>query len=689
MKKQKLILTIIFSLNIQTIHSQTDSSKYIQDTTDLTKSVPEEILFEDSHIEEEDSDAPEFLQNLKRNPYDLNKVTLGQLETIPFIGYLISKRIIDYRNEIKVFKSKRALLKIDGITEELYEKIKVYLIVRQSARDILIDETGSRISNSQPGNFKARIRLRLFQDLQTREGFINGKFLGTKPKFYNQYNAIYLRENFSIELNLTAEKDPGEISYTDFISGFAEVKSNSFIDNIIAGDYSLNFAQGIAMWSSASFSKGADAVITLKKKGKAIDGYGSVNEVQFFRGAAVGLRFDNCYLRIFYSDNFHDASVDNSSNEAGSFYFDGYHRTTSELQRSNSLKEKLFGGRITFENGGIRLGGTYWTSRFSAPVIRYEEKELYKFSGDKARILSADYDLLYRNMNFYGEWAVSKNNSIAGISSLQIAFLKTASLLFTYRNYPEDFAPLHSTGFGEKGGDTYNERGFYSGIKIRPLRGLEINGYFDQYSFPYRTFYSPVPASGNDFLMSAEWKAAKGLLIIVKYKKEIEDAPVTFIDESQRQLKKIIKRNQLNLRTGFIYQLNAQLRLRSRFEYVSVDYSGISELSKGSLFFSDIRIIPVNGFVFDARIIFFDTQNYDSRIYEFENDIIGLMSGIPLYNKGRRWYMLLKYKPFSKFEINLKYSETYFDGAKSIGAGNDKITGDVINRFSFGIEAGL
>ena len=65
------------------------------------------------------------------------------------------------------------------------------------------------------------------------------------------------------------------------------------------------------------------------------------------------------------------------------------------------------------------------------------------------------------------------------------------------------------------------------------------------------------------------------------------------------------------------------------------------------------------------------------------------MSNVPLYGEGRRWYIVLKYRPFPFISISAKYAETFFDGVKSIGSGNDKVEGDVINRLSLGMEAGF
>ncbi|MEO6695623.1 MAG: helix-hairpin-helix domain-containing protein, partial [Ignavibacteria bacterium] len=638
MKNLLKILILIYAVNYSLLYSQTDTSGLTADTTDLRNDLQEEILMDGSIDESEESKSLDFLENLKRNPLDLNKLTLDELNDIPFLSSVLAKKIIEYRVSEKIFKSKRALLKVEGITEDLYEKIKVYLVVRQSVKDVLIEETGNKFSVSEVNrtlSFSTKLRSSYISDLQQKDGFLNGNYEGSRAKIYNQLNSKYSKIDYKLEANLTIEKDAGEKNLTDFVSAFLELKDYKFIKNAVAGDYTLNFAQGIAMWTTLGFSKGIDAVSPLKKKGKGIDGYSSVNEVQFFRGAAAKLNFKNFYLNLFYSDNHYDATIDTTDGDILSFYYDGYHRTTSEINRKNSAKEKLLGGRVSYESLSLKLGSTYWTSKFSKSIIPDSLKLLFNFSGTSANMLSVDYDIIFKNMNIYGEWARSQSGSIAGIGSVQMTFFRLADVLLSYRNYPIDFAPVHSFGFGERNGNTYNERGFYAGITLRPLKGLSIDSYFDQFSFPYRTFFDPVPTSGNDFLTSIEWRASKGLIFNLKYKNENKDDTRAVTDDFGRKVKRIDNRNQLNARAGIIYQVTDRFRIRSRFEYVNVDYENFGGDNKGMLFFSDVRIIPLTGLVLDMRYLVFETDDYDSRIYEFENDIKGVLSNVALYGKGR------------------------------------------------------
>ncbi|WP_235972664.1 hypothetical protein [Pedobacter ghigonis] len=54
----------------------------------------------------------------------------------------------------------------------------------------------------------------------------------------------------------------------------------------MAGDYTLQFGQGLTLWSGFSFDKGPD-VTSVAKKDLGLRPYTSTNEYSFFRGAAA------------------------------------------------------------------------------------------------------------------------------------------------------------------------------------------------------------------------------------------------------------------------------------------------------------------------------------------------------------------------------------------------------------------
>lgn len=666
-----------------------DSSRIqAADTTYLIKNRTEEMLIENSGDESETSVLIDQLEKLKANPLDLNTISYNDIQVIPFINAVIAKNIVDFRKGNRRYVRKTDLLLVPGVDTELYDKIKPYIKVESATQDVVIDETGTKIDYTQKKSYKGGLNFkytnRFSQDLQPRSGFINGNYPGSRPRIYNQLNIKYKQPEFILEANATIEKDAGETSLTDFSSAYVELKKYKFINELVAGDYTLQFGQGLAMWSSLSFSKGIDAVNPIKKKGKGIDSYSSVNEVQFFRGGAADIRFNNFSLSTFYSDNYFDASVDTTLGEVSSPYYDGYHRTPSEIARKHSAKEQLLGGHLAYSKEGINIGTTYWRSTYDKS-FKPDATQLYNFTGDNANMISVDYDAVYKNMNIFGEIARSQTGALASINSIQFTFYKIADLVFSYRYYSPDFIPLHSFAFGERSGVTQNEKGFYTGIKIKPFKGLTINSYFDQYKYPYRTFSEPVPISGNDNLVFVEWKANSKLLVNIKYKNENKEETRSTVDDLGRTIKLVDSRQQLNLRAEFIYDISNRATVKTRYEYVNVDYRDLGGDNKGFLIYSDIKAVPIKGLAFSVRLTLFQTDAYDSRIYVYENDVPGFLSNIALYGKGKRWYMMLSGKPLPYLNIYAKYSETYFDDVKTISSGNDLINNNINNRLNLGL----
>jgi hypothetical protein len=677
------------------IYSQVDSTTRLKgDTIDVRDNNDIEMLIENETQDSEDSELLERLQALQDNPVDINSATPDELQQIPYIDAILSRKIIEYRVNNTKFYSIIELRYVEGIDDDLYEKIKRFVVVKSSNVDFTKDEYGvvQKIRSSNKGfwsGLNIEARSRFSNELQPSAGYLDTSYLGTRPKLYNRLIARYYTNGYKFSGSILAEKDPGEQKFADHIGGYLEMKAPLVLNQVLVGDYTLEFGQGVTLWGSYSFSKGSEAVSGIKKKGSDINSYASVNEVQYFRGVAGKIKlpasFGDFSLYGFYSNNNIDASID-TLGFLSSLYEDGNHRTQSEIDRGNSGKEKLIGGRLQFDTktfGTTRLGLTYYKSLYSKP---FKYKSLYDFSGTESNALGVDYDIVFKNINFFGEWARSYNDIVGGIAGVKMLFFKQADVIFLVRNYPKNFIMLHSYGFGEQSGLSQNEFGIYSGIRFKVAKLVTVNAYFDQYKFPYATFFNPVPTSGKDFLLYTEWNLSRNLRLITRYKNESKEDVVDVLNQFGLEEEKIYPRQQTNYRIQLDYDIFKTFRVRSRFEYVFVNYESYLPSQKGILFFSDFRVEPLRNLLLDGRFIIYQTDSYDSRIYEFENEITGVVSNQGLYGKGRRWYLLLKYKPYNFLELSAKYAETVYEGAKSVGSGNDEITGDTKNRFSFQLE---
>ncbi|HKZ22599.1 MAG TPA: helix-hairpin-helix domain-containing protein [candidate division Zixibacteria bacterium] len=73
--------------------------------------------------------SPPRLSEEKIRQVNLNSATQDDLESLPSIGPVLAKRIIEYRNQQGGFKSIEEIKKVHGIGNKIFEKIKDYIRV--------------------------------------------------------------------------------------------------------------------------------------------------------------------------------------------------------------------------------------------------------------------------------------------------------------------------------------------------------------------------------------------------------------------------------------------------------------------------------------------------------------------------------------------------------------------------------
>jgi len=639
-----------------------------------------EMMLMETDTDSEDSDFMDYLDDLRRNPLDLNKASIDQLQSVPHVTHTIAQQIINYRNTHSRFNSKRELMKIDGISDYLYDLISTYLIARRVNPNVLKKST----KDKQRKNFSADFRSFFIQDLLPKNGFINGKYEGTRFRNANRLKLNYNAGEYFISSGIATDKDPGETSYSDFISGFVNLNTNGFIRSITVGDYQLAFGSGLTLSNSYSSPKSIETS-TGRNRSRNIYPYSSTGEFSFFRGAAVNFQLSRISAFLFFSKRSLDASVDTLTNEIRSIYSDGYHRTQSEISRRNALTETLYGTRFEFGMERFTIGGTFRYSGYSLPLSADTVKKLYGVSGVRSSAAGIDFKFGLGNSSFFGEAALSHTGAIAMYGGLNFSAASVADVIFSFRRFPFDFSPIHNSSFGERS-SSENETGFFAGIRLTPFKRLTITSYFDQYALPYRTFFNATPTRGHDFIIAGDYKSSEGVIFNIRFKTESKEESAKINNDLGKVDSKIITRNQKHVRLGLSFGKKS-LRIRGRYEYCNVSYNGYIKSGKGQLFFGDIASEITDGLNFSARVIFFHTDDYDNRIYEFENDISGVMTNLALSGIGMRWYLIARATPLPGVVLEAKYSETFYSGVKKIGTGNDEISGDMINRLSVSIEA--
>ena len=141
------------------------------------------------------------------------------------------------------------------------------------------------------------------------------------------------------------------------------------------------------------------------------------------------------------------------------------------------------------------------------------------------------------------------------------------------------------------------------------------------------------------------------------------------------------------IRSSFRIQIQHQptpsFRSRSRVEWIRVN-SSQNDLDKGFLIYQDVRLNVSKKLLLDARFTLFDTDSFNARVYQFENDLRYVLSNVALNDRGQRWYVLAKYDISDNLEMSLKISRSVIEDAQILSSGLNEIKGD--KRTQFGAQ---
>jgi hypothetical protein len=462
----------------------------------------------------------------------------------------------------------------------------------------------------------------------------------------------------SVTLGLVSEKDPGEKNYFDFISGHLSASIPQLSARLVFGDFAFEGGQGIVFWRSSGYSKGSDATAGVARSGVGIRPSFSTDQAWFFRGAAATVDLQPVALSFFYSNKRLDAGTD-SCGIVTRFDDDGLHRTGTEMKNKGNLREICYGARFTSEPlDGLRLGASGLTSRFDRMVTL---PGVFGFNGENFSSFGLDASFSRSDLRIFGEAGQDYKKARAGVLGIVMNPGKETDIVVLARFYPSDFKSFHGSGFSENGGNDVNESGLYCGLTIRPASWLNINAYWDQYRFPWRTVSAMFPSGGNELMIRAELNLSRraSIEIHVRQKeKPADDALITLAGLPQR-----IDdcRSQQNFRATLTVGSAHSIVWRSRVEVVGVRYAHRSMRERGMLLFQDVSFVPIRHASVSVRVIAFETPSYDSRVYEYEEEVPGTCQMPALYGKGLRWYFAGQSEFLGRVNISLKYSQTRRD----------------------------
>jgi len=657
--------------------------------------VPTQTLDRLLDLSDEQSGNSELLEQfnfLRRQKVNLNTADFSRLLSIPFLSAKDAQRILAYRKDVQLIPSVEALREI--LDEETYRLIENFVTVGDP-RLYRNPFEPAFISDYKNGMLQDQLRLdyiaRSSLESPVRQGILNGRYQGSAPKFYNRVQA-FLSENFA--LSALTEKDVGEPNFADFYSASFQARDIYNLKTLVIGDYNLSFGQGLAINSGRAFFKSAEAVTTARVSRNPVRLYTSTVEQNFFRGVATELKFGDLSTTLFYSNNRLSATTNDSA--FTSIDFSGLHRTQTELNRKNSVAQTTYGGHLAYGFGTaqtfFKLGATLFESEFSLPFQPSPTlANSFRFNGSRIRVASTNWDITLYDFTVFGEVARSfQQDAHSLIVGIEGKFQKRLKTVLLARKYSQAFYSPYANAFADRGSQARNEEGIYFGVQMKLSDEVSVRGYYDIFRIPFINANTVLPWSGDDLLFQLSYKPTRQFLIepLVQFKYS-EDA-LTQVDNFNREYRIAVPVSLSRVRTDFVYQVSAQLRLRTRVEYKQVEKTFVSgkEAFNGWLVYQEANIDAFqNKLSLDARVAFFQVDAFDAAIYAYEYDLPLLATTYAHFGTGRRLLLNMRYRPFRHLELAARFANLYRDGVQTVGTGNDQFNTNSPSLFSFGIRA--
>ncbi len=663
---------ILFSLSL------TSKGQNLQEIFRINESLVESLQELNVGEDEYESILNE-LEALTKDPIDLNSCSRADLEKLPFLTGFQINSFLEYRSQTGKLLSIYELEAIQGFSDDVIHQILPFVTVIQKQPSALSDGRYAR----------HELALRLQRTLKKTRGYLQEnpsggmKYPGS-PLLINVHYGLTL--NNGIKAGVTLEKDPGEEffkgSNKTFDYSSAHIAWNNktgVVKTIVLGDYRLAFGQGLTLWHGAAPGK-SSLPLSVVKRQDAIKLYNSNDENNFFRGTAITTAFGNFTLTAFVSSKNRDANITDTV-DSGRIYFSsfqesGYHRTESEITDEKSVLESSWGGNLVYRNNIMKIGATFVSYHLNKYMEAGDElRDIYEFTGNRLTNIGIDYSLVFKKVQFFGEVS-GGNGHAATLNGMLLNTGKYASLALLYRYYDPGYFSMHSAAFSE-GSTDYNEEALYAGIVVHPVKYFKISAYADFYSFPWLRYRQSKPASGNDILIQADYNPKKILEMYFRFK--YEEDPEDYMPDSSL-IPDITHIDRSGLRYHIRYDLSKQLTMQNRFDL------SMSGASKGVMIYHDISYaahkLPVS---IDYRIAWFHTDDYDSRIYAYEQDVVSGFSFSPLYDKGLRSYFMITGKITRSLSVSLRYSTTFYFNKDLIGSGYDELQSKSKNDLKFRI----
>ncbi len=635
------------------------------------------------------SELYDHFADLYEHPIAINSATEEELQQLMFLNNNQIIILMEARDKNGGFQTIYELKDLDGFYVSMVQSIQPFI-----SFDIAPKEEKLNF-NKLLTRGKNQVIIRYGQVLEEQAGYMpisdeeiaeypNRRYLGSKDKLYMRYRYQYRNK---ISFGVLGDKDAGEEFFKgsnkngfDFYSAHFFLRDQGRVKALAIGDYHLEFGQGLTMWSGMAFGKSATS-INLQRQARGLRANTSANEVLFFRGVATTIELSkNIDVTAFYSNKGLDAglsAIDTADSDElvfSSIQESGMHRTPSELAKKSAVNEQVMGANAQFKSKGFTIGITSYKTIYDTELIKDTKPyQVYDFQGSENINSGINASYANRYLSVFGEAAMSANKGKAFIIGSLFNLHPRLTFTILYRNYAKDYQNNYAVAVSE-GGSAQNEEGIYFGSQIHLGAKNDFVVYYDLFKFPWLKYRVNAPSYGSEFSGQFMRQENRKLSYYVRFKYEEKMLNNSSDDDALLDVATLYKSN---LRFHLAYKVSSRIKLQSRVAFSRYEHQP-EIASSGYLVYQDVQFSPkrLPSVKFSLRYAIFNTDDYDTRIYAYENNVLYKFS-VPAYlYQGQKYYVLMNYTLNRKISFWLHFAQTYYTKRTEIGSGLEEIDGN-------------
>lgn len=646
------IIVIILYLFCTPTSAQTDTTqpwvKYFEQLIDIED-------MDDENVQ----NMYESLLSLSENKINLNKATREDLEQIVFLTPQQIEEISEYIYKYGPVHTWGELAMIESL-DAIRRRLLSYFVYIDYEEKKYFPTIGNIIKYGK-NDFIAAVKIPMYE----RKGDKNG-FMGYKYKHWFRYTFKYGQY---LQAGLTGSQDSGEpffagknsIGY-DYYSFYLLIRKLGKIKALAAGRYRLRFGMGLIMNNDFSFGK--MAAFSTYGSNNVVRAHSSRSAANYLQGCAATYNITKGLdVTAFASYRKIDATPGKEPNTITTIIESGYHRTQTEMSNKNNTSQSLIGGNVRYFKSGYHIGitsfYTYLNKRLK-PNTSQIYRQFYP-SGKNFTNTSIDYGYTGHKLAVDGESAIDGRFSLATINRIMYQPISELSLTMLQRFYSYKFKTLFGQCFND-GGRIQNESGIYMGVNWTPSSDFSIMYYFDYAYFPWAKYQTSTSSHSIDNFISGTFRH-NGFYLTSRYRLRLRQ-------------KDNAKKNSLIQKTEHRGRISCGYD-NERWHYgVQCDVAD-SKTEDNSFGWMVSQNIGYKYRMINANMAFgyFDTDNYDSRIYCYEKGLLYSFSYPSYYGNGIRYSIYIRADIKNKIMIICKFASTKYFDRKKISSSYQEVDG--------------